>query len=115
MTCVACVNNYSGGWSKSKCVFRKCQSWGKAKLIRADSKATTDDGGDDKANNNDDGVNNEDEDDGHDADCFVCNTGGGRLLLSMFILLFTTSHNTLISISLNKLCLHCHIFATTKI
>mmetsp|Transcript_34391 Transcript_34391/g.72464 ORF Transcript_34391/g.72464 Transcript_34391/m.72464 type:complete len:1592 (+) Transcript_34391:26-4801(+) len=62
MTCVACESNYNGGVYRSKCIFRKCQNWGKATLIRA----KTDEGGD----------KGEEEEDDHDTECHVCKEGG---------------------------------------
>lgn len=80
MTCVACVGKYSVGVctskKSSKCIFRRCQSWGKAKLIRAN---TDDDGGEGKEEEK------EEEEDRHDADCFVCQNGGGRFYSTVFI------------------------------
>lgn len=66
MTCITCVAKYERGYKKSsKCIFRKCQSWGKSKLVRF---------GDDTVDNEDD----EEEEDNHDINCHVCAEGGGK-------------------------------------
>lgn len=60
MTCVYCVNKYSRGTGqRKKCLFRKCQSWGKNK---SEIDSSNIEGGE--------------EEDHHDADCFICQNGG---------------------------------------
>lgn len=61
MTCVHCVNNYQGLTAKpKKCLFRKCQSWGK----KTDTEGSH--------------IGSDEEEDRHDADCFICKNGGGE-------------------------------------
>ncbi|KAL3827047.1 hypothetical protein ACHAXA_007554 [Cyclostephanos tholiformis] len=65
LTCVACVTG------KTRCIFRKCQWYGKA-VDRADDDgdAAHDDGGEE------DVEEEEEEEDRHDTECYVCNDGG---------------------------------------
>ncbi|KAL9191156.1 hypothetical protein ACHAXT_000862 [Thalassiosira profunda] len=67
MTCAACVNTYGTGKTRQKCIFRKCQSWGKTTLVRANT-------GDDTNVGEEEGE--EEEEDNHDSNCFVCDEGG---------------------------------------
>ncbi|KAL7541581.1 hypothetical protein ACHAXR_011047 [Thalassiosira sp. AJA248-18] len=62
-TCVTCMNPRS----QNKCIFRKCQSWGKANLIRANTAEDSNNDGEEKE---------EEEEDHHDVDCYVCKEGG---------------------------------------
>lgn len=79
MTCISCVAKYEKGDTKrSKCIFRKCQSWGKATLIRANT--------DDTANDDDD------EEDYHDADC---RKWGAIFVVSLFIIMYKNFHSLL--------------------
>lgn len=86
MTCVYCVNKYYRGiGKKKKCLFRRCQSWGKNKTEK-------------DSNNIDHG---EVEEDHHDVECFICKNGGGTcswfvLLPSQFIYRFHFSYHYLI-------------------
>ena len=79
MTCISCVAKYEKEDTKrSKCIFRKCQSWGKATLIRANT--------DDTANDDDD------EEDYHDADC---RKWGDIFVVSLFIIMYKNFHSLL--------------------
>ena len=60
-TCVICVNNSLGAMTKTKCIFRRCQSWGKGVLEK------------------DEGSEEEEAGDQHDSTCDKCNEGGGEL------------------------------------
>lgn len=61
-TCVICVNNImNDGKSRSKCIFRRCQGWGKNVYKEEES----------------------DEDEGsdhHDSSCHTCGDGGGKFV-----------------------------------
>lgn len=70
--CVACIN----ARSKGRCIFRRCQSWGKAKLVRANTGDSSNVEGDEPV---------EEEEDHHDADCFVCKNGGGKCSIQIFL------------------------------
>ena len=63
MTCVNCAIKYGDRGSRTcpgKCIFRKCRSWGKSRVVVASA-----DGGDE-----------EEVEDHNDADCYVCKNGG---------------------------------------
>lgn len=62
MTCVVCVNGIRNGGMKAKCIFRRCQSWGKG-VLEKDKEL---------------GSGDEDEvaDDKHDSVCDKCKEGG---------------------------------------
>jgi hypothetical protein len=57
-TCVVCVNNLNDGKGKAKCIFRRCQSWGKVVLDK------------------DEGSEDGEVGDHHDSHCDKCNDGG---------------------------------------
>lgn len=67
MTCVVCVQKMEveetgeGSMKRSKCIFRKCQSWGTGILERDDGE----------------GDDDEEVEDNHDANCYTCEEGGG--------------------------------------
>lgn len=61
-TCVVCVVKQSGSKTKHKCIFKKCQSWGKDVM---------------KEEEDNDGEG--EGDDHHDSVCDKCKEGGGKL------------------------------------
>jgi hypothetical protein len=62
MTCAICVNNMNDGKMKAKCIFRRCQSWGKGVVERDQGEGRGD---------------SDEVPDNHDSVCDKCKEGGG--------------------------------------